>query len=55
MTRPHNGAWVLLTYKIGRNLKINDKSAAKLYRWALAEKVLQTAQQVCSYSSFHLA
>lgn len=26
--------------KIGRNLKINDKSAAKLYRWALAEEVL---------------
>ncbi|MBU7020345.1 MAG: hypothetical protein HXS41_04750 [Theionarchaea archaeon] len=26
--------------KIGRNLNINDKSAAKLYRWALAEKVL---------------
>ena len=25
--------------KIGRNLKINDKSAAKLYRWALAEEV----------------
>jgi hypothetical protein len=26
--------------KIGRNLKINDKSAAKLYRWAVNEKVL---------------
>jgi hypothetical protein len=26
--------------KIGRNLKINDKSAAKLYRWALAEGIL---------------
>lgn len=26
--------------KIGRNLSINDKSAAKLYRWALAEGVM---------------
>ena len=25
--------------KIGRNLKINDKSAAKLYRWAVKEEV----------------
>lgn len=26
--------------KIGRNLSINDKTAAKLYRWALSEEVL---------------
>ena len=26
--------------KVGRNLKINDKSAAKLYRWAVKEEVL---------------